>query len=412
MSTNLMLAGTLVVVGFACAASAQPRVEADFNGDGFADLAVGVPGETVGNADTAGAVNVIYGSRVGLSAAGNQIWTQGADGVDSLQTRGVAEAGDAFGWAVAAGDFNGDGFDDLAVGVNERVGDKQGAGAVNVIYGSRTGLTVAGNQIWTQGAPGVASLQVQGVAGDWEDFGDSLAVGDFNRDGQDDLAVGASGDGNFEPGSQSSQGVVHIIFGSPAGLTLTDNQIWSQSTAWILGVREHQDQFGYALATGDFNGDGYDDLAIGVPGERIGPGYDMGAVNVLYGSAVGLSSGNNQIWTQDTAGIAGVAEDGDRFGEALAAGDFDGDGLDDLAIGVPGESVGGLNEAGAVNILYGIWGFGLVSVNSQIWTQASAGIEGIAEEGDGFGAALTVGDFNGDGVDDLAVGVRSLAPAP
>ena len=85
----------------------------------------------------------------------------------------------------------------------------------------------------------------------------------------------------------------------------------------------------------DFNGDGFDDLAVGVPGEDIGTINSAGAVNVIYGSSGGLSCGGNQFWHQDSSGILDTAEASDQFGDALAAGDFNGDGFDDdLAVGV------------------------------------------------------------------------------
>ena len=115
---------------------------------------------------------------------------------------------------------------------------------------------------------------------------------------------------------------------------------------------------GAAQVHGDFNGDGIADLAIGVPNEDVGTIADAGAVNVLYGTATGLSSATNQIWTQNSLGIVGdVSEDFDLFGFALAAGDFNGDGFDDLAVGVVGEDVavfmGTVANAGAINVLYG-----------------------------------------------------------
>ena len=94
-----------------------------------------------------------------------------------------------------------------------------------------------------------------------------------------------------------------------------------------------------AAVQGDFNGDGFADLAVGAPGEDLGS-PDAGAVNVLYGSAAGLTSAGNQFWHQNSPGIAERADAGDLFGSALAAGDFNGDGFDDLAIGVPAEDVG------------------------------------------------------------------------
>src|SRR5262249_21692964 len=86
----------------------------------------------------------------------------------------------------------------------------------------------------------------------------------------------------------------------------------------------------------DFNNDGYDDLAIGVPNENINGITAAGAVNVLYGTATGLSAANNQFWNKDSANVLGDTIAQEYFGSALACGDFNGDGVSDLAIGAPG----------------------------------------------------------------------------
>src|ERR1041385_4649018 len=113
----------------------------DFNGDGYADLVVGAPGEgiLVGgiNQPGAGAINVIYGNGTGLNAStpvANQSWDQGTLGVD------IPEKGDHFGAALAFGDFNHDGFTDVAIGVP---GEDGGLGAVDVVYGSGLGLSLS-----------------------------------------------------------------------------------------------------------------------------------------------------------------------------------------------------------------------------------------------------------------------------
>ena len=380
----------------------------DFNKDGFSDLAIGVPSEGIGNnIPQAGAVNVIYGSSSGLTTTGNQIWTQ-----DSPNIKNGVEPFDWFGKALATGDFNKDGFSDLAVGVpREGISSVNEAGAVNVIYGSMNGLnaTATPNEFWIQ-------FQFD-ENGDW--FGAALATGDFNNDTIADLAIGVPRE---DVGNIRDAGEVDVLYGSSSGLKAVSPFGWTQNSTNVEDDAEVDDGFGSALATGDFNKDGISDLAIGVPFEDIGTTIpDAGAVNVIYGSApVGLwpteVSPNNgrddQIWTQNSINVEDDAEDGDVFGDALATGDFNKDGFSDLAIGVPAEDVGTVEVAGAVNVIYGS-SEGLSPVrlsvgdgrDDQIWTQNSTNVEDDAESIDVFGDALAAGDFNKDGISDLAIGV-------
>src|SRR5207247_2039833 len=146
----------------------------------------------------------------------------------------------------------------------------------------------------------------------------------------------------------------------------------------------------------DFNGDGFEDLAISAFAEDVGTIVDAGAVQVMYGSAAGLSATGNQFWTQDSPGILDQAETQDLFGRSLGTGDFNGDGFTDLAIGAPHEALANVgNIAGAVNVLYGS-AAGLTDVGNQFWTQDSPGILDQAEGGDLFGRSVDGGDFNGD----------------
>jgi len=347
----------------------------DFNNDGFADLAIGVPRESIGGNLEAGAVNIIYGSAAGLISANNMMWYQGLFGIE-----GTLEAEDRFGAALAVGDFNNDGFADLAVGADAEASPVFGsAGAVNIIFGSAYGLTSANNKIWMQG--------LDGIEGDLEQddrFGSSLATGDFNNDGFADLAVGVP----YETiGPADSAGAVNIIFGSAGGLTAANNKVWYQGLEGIEETPETLDRFGSSLASGDFNNDGFADLAVGVIGESIGKYANAGAVNIIYGAAGGLTSANNKIWYQGLDGIEGTLEAGDYFGGALAAGYFNGDVFADLAVGVPVEGIGGMVAAGAVNIIYGAAG-GLTSANNKMWYQGLNGIEGTLEQDDRFGASL------------------------
>ena len=309
----------------------------DFDGDGEDDLAVGVPREDINDENYAGAVNVIYGSDNGLDNEYNQFWHQDSPGI-----HGLAEEGDQFGFSLATGDFNGDGFDDLAVGVvYEDVNGEVNAGAVNVIFGSVFGLVSTGNELWHQDI-----ATIQDTADDYDYFGRSLASGDFDNDGYDDLAIGVYGE---DVSGISGAGAAHVLYGSSGGLSDSGDQFWHQVNGAVVGTANASEGFGYSLAAGDFDGDDHDDLAIGVWGDDVGDENMAGGVNVIYGTPSGLLANDDQLWHQDVAGVVGIAEDYDRFGNALATGDFDNDGRDDLAVGVYAEDLNDTMLRSALN---------------------------------------------------------------
>ncbi len=367
----------------------------DVDGDGFADLAIGAPGEDVGglhDQPASGAVTVLYGSRGGLRmrpAVGG--WTQNSIGI-----KGTAEAGDRFGEALAIGDFDGDGRGDLAIGApGDSVSGQPNAGAVNVIYGTPRGLHEAADELWTQD-----TRAIKGIAGNGHGFGAALAAGDLSRNGRDELAIGIPG-GVIS--GQTGAGAVSVLYGRDGGLSSVDD-LWSQDARGIKGRAEADDGFGSALAIGDFDGDRRGDLAIGSPHDSVGNALGAGAVNVLYGSDTGLSAASDQLWTQESPGVQSRASIGETFGSSLAAADFSRNGADDLAVGTPRQGVSGNVNAGAVSVLYGRRGRGLRAIYNQFWTQDTPGIKGRAEAADLFGHGLATGDFDGDGDVDLAVG--------
>ncbi len=228
-------------------------------------------------------------------------------------------------------------------------------------------------------------------------------------------------------------GVVHVLYGSSTGLSLAGDQLWRQGAGGLGGTPQDFDQFGETLAQGDFDGDGFADLAIGVPQESTDTVTSAGAVQVLRGSAQGLTALGSQTWTQDSPGVADQPEYRrapdyhypDAFGSSLATGDVDNDGFADVAIGVRGETVEGsctdatqlcshpAYGAGAVHVLFGS-AAGLTGVDSEFWHQNTPGVSGTAwtrsnvddelDAGEGLGSTLAVADFNGDGYKDVAAG--------
>lgn len=456
------LAGKIAVLG-TIAAMAVPQAQAvgkvkkaaDFNGDGYADLAIGAPSERYSNAlgthDAAGVVHVIFGGPGGLANRPNVVLSrQNRPATHPFRAQSYQTYGDALAW----GDFNGDGYDDLAIGAP---GVNQAAsGSVEVWFGSASGFGADANQhmIWEYFPQRVGAtpynfgraLAAGDVDGDgkaelaisqrWSfdngrvrnDGGvyvipgsstglrvinsqllyyqmsgpTALAFGDFNGDGKADLAMGYPYEGQYGGANVPYYyGLVLVGYGTPYGID-SNPQVWDQDTPGIPDQRETYDAFGYALAAADFNDDGRADLAIGTPGEND----DAGAVHVLFGSTTGLTVTGNQLLTQNDSRISDFSEADDRFGEALAAGHLQRESngissllihrLPELVIGAPGED----NATGAVHIFK-------IATGTQVnfFTQDTGGILEQREAEDQFGAFLTTGDFNRNGDADIAIGV-------
>ena len=226
-------------------------------------------------------------------------------------------------------------------------------------------------------------------------------LGDFNADGRPDLATGMPGEAI---NGQAGSGAVLVLPGGISGPGTANSRLWTQDAYGVPDTAEPGDSFGSALAVGDFDADGYDDLAIGAPGENGG----AGAVHVLRGSRSGLTITLTRRLTQATRGLGDDPEAGDLLGTALAVARFDADETEDLAIGVPGESVRAgatlVAGAGAIHVVPGTTA-GLTGGGARMFHRAKTDLEGDPAAGDGFGTALAAGDLGGGTRADLAIGV-------
>jgi hypothetical protein len=365
----------------------------DFQGDGYDDLVVGTPG----SGNFRGNVDVHYGLHGSLGSiqwVAEHSFSQGSPGAP-----GSPDGHESFGHSLAAGDFDGDGRADLAIGAprdsGTNISDGAKPGNVMVTHGHTGGLSpvVAFEmELGLDGLPDAPEHE--------EEFGFALASGDFDGDGFDDLAISVP--------AEDDVGAVLVVYGSPFSLLFANH--WYFGLIDLGATPQAGSRFGHSLGSGDFNGDGYDDLAVGAPDYDGAGGAqpDSGLVAIVYGSGSGLSPAGAHFFWEDIVGSGGTSEPGDKFGSSLAAGDFDGDGVDDLAIGAVREGFSDCLNAGAVTVRSGVAGQGAIGPARLLHNKSyplgmiPPRLGGLCEVG--WGAALATGDFDGNGFSDLAVG--------
>ncbi|MGW8886441.1 FG-GAP repeat protein [Streptomyces sp. NPDC055749] len=425
-------AAAVVTAPAAASAAAAPTApvtpvpgRVDYNGDGLADLAVAAPGATVNGRAGAGYAGVVYGSTSGPATATRQIITQDSPGVPD-----TAEAGDAFGSAIASADLDRDGYSDLVVGAEtEKDGTVERTGSLTVIWGGATGLAggatlykgeqydgvggrLTAGDFNGDGAPDLATVKwadLQTLSGpftragaaagtaNYPDLNDrrflDLASGDINGDGRDDIAA------LLHQGDEYDSRSISVAAGGATGLGALTS---------VKGANGYSIEGGERLAVGRVNGDAYADLAVGRPVDGYDSDLDLplangGMLTYVPGGAAGAQGTKAKVFNQDSAGIPGAAEADDGFGSSVAIGDTNGDGFGEIAVGVSGEALGTVKRAGAVLVMPGT-ATGPTGTGTKGFNQDTAGVTGVAELNDKFGAAAVFLDRNKDGRAELAVG--------
>lgn len=362
----------------------------DFNGDGIDDIIIGAyEADPVGRS-RAGETYVVYGSFtfpanlvVDLNSVPADITIYGNDPYDHA------------GYSVSSGDINGDGIDDIIFGAHgsEPPGGGDG-GEAYVIYGHRSfppNHTVNLNS---------ESADITIYGDDTFDLcGESVASGDINSDGIDDIIIGAGGS---TPAPMT--GKAYVIYGSPsfpANHIIDLNSVSADIT--VLGAKEG-DRLGTSVSIGDINEDGTDDLLIGAP--QMGVPLQTrgtGEAYVMYGRD---SFPPNHIIDLESRSLDITLygrSKGDNFGNSVSCGDINGDGIDDIIIGACQANPHGGEEAGETYVIYGTNSF---PVNHKIdLTKVSADITVCGDDADDYsGYSVSNGDINGDGIDDILIG--------
>jgi hypothetical protein len=322
----------------------------DVNGDGFADVIVGAALYDNGQTDEGRAL-VYQGSAAGLATS--PAWTAESNQENAWFGNSVA----------TAGDVNGDGFDDVIVGVWQYTNVEGQEGRAVVYHGSSAGLAAAPN--WA------VESDTWGAQ-----MGTVATAGDVNGDGFDDVIVGAWRYTN----GQNQEGAAFLYHGSAAGLAITP--------AWSVESNDVDGYMGYAVGTaGDVNGDGFDDVIVSHYYFDNGEGNE-GRALVYHGSATGLAA--TPAWSAEGNQIAAY------FGNSVGtAGDVNGDGFSDVIVGAYLHDNGQANEGRA----YVYHGSAVGLATTPAWF--AEGDQFAVYYGTSVGGA---GDVNGDGFSDVIVG--------
>lgn len=372
----------------------------DINGDGYADIITGVGSANPdGVWSEEGAAYIVYGTADGFGATIDPL----APGV-GFTILGEGDRGSVGQSASAAGDFNGDGIEDILVGAPwaYHASGRSNGGCAYVIYGNSAGLPASLDLDALSPATG---LRIVGANANHTAAYSVSSIGDLNGDGLDDILLTAKG----EEANGSMSGTMYVVFGRQNGLsTDLDLNGLSSGDGFKMIAPANSDVNSYATFRvgmgGDFNGDGFDDLMIGAGGADPN-GTDSGAAYIVFGHAGTFTSNLSLSNLNGTNGfrLSGAAATNYAGFSLSSAGDVNGDGFDDIIVGAIRSSQGA-SLGGSAYVVFGHSGAFASTLNLGSLNGSNGfRIDGLSQ--DRLGASVSGGgDVNGDGYDDIIIG--------
>ncbi|HXH55252.1 MAG TPA: cadherin-like domain-containing protein [Gammaproteobacteria bacterium] len=322
-------------------------VMGDVNRDGFSDLLIGAPDANPGGLIFPGSAYLVYGNNQTFVTPFQLATLNGIKG----SRFNIGADYSRSGYSVAMGDFNGDGFSDLIIGAPAIASLPPKAGLISVIFGMGTGFSATVNL--SSALNGTNGFQLHGIAVD-DQTGISVAAGDINGDGRNEILIGAAG---ADPAGRDSAGVTYVLYGTSANFNATFllNRLQDDAKGFRINGEKLGDASGRCVAiAGDINGDGLKDFMIGAPSTTLNGVLLVGTTYIRFGTnGTANTTVELSVPSSNVLILRGGVVNGNNGFSVAGLGDVNGDGLSDVMTGAKGASPYDRLGAGSSYLVYG-----------------------------------------------------------